>query len=150
MDLLDPNGSLDLSEPNWKIYSRNPVMPPQYVGKGATVQNSLIAEGCSVYGKIDFSVLFAGVYVAPDAVVQDSIIMPGSRIEEGAVVQYAIVSENTVVGKGAKVGARPEDIENKDEWGVAVVGADCTIAPGAVVAPKAMIEEGTTYEEGTK
>ena len=65
-------------------------------------------------------------------------------------MQYAIVSENTVVGKGAKVGARPEDIENKDEWGVAVVGADCTIAPGAVVAPKAMIEEGTTYEEGTK
>lgn len=150
MDLLDPNGSLDLSEPNWKIYSRNPVMPPQYVAKGATVQNSLVAEGCSVYGDIDFAVLFAGAYIAPGAVVKDSIIMPGARVEEGAVVQYAIVSENTVIGAGAKVGARPEDIENKDEWGVAVVGANTTVAPGAVVPPKAMVEEGITYEEGTK
>ena len=150
MDLLDPNGSLDLSEESWKIYSRNPVMPPQYVAKDAVVQNSLVAEGCNVYGEIDFAVLFAGAYIAPGAVVKDSIIMPGSRVEEGAVVQYAIISENTVIGKGAHVGARPEDIDNKEEWGVAVVGADCTIAPGAVVPPKAMIEEGTTYEEGTK
>ena len=150
MDLLDPNGSLDLSEPSWKIYSRNPVMPPQYVAKDAVVQNSLVAEGCNVYGQIDFAVLFAGVYIAPGAVVKDSIIMPGSRVEEGAVVQYAIVSENTVVGRDAVIGARPEEMDNKDEWGVAVVGANCTIAPGAVVPPKAMIEEGTTYEEGTK
>ena len=150
MDLLDRYGSLDLSEESWKIYSRNPVMPPQYVAKDAVVQNSLVAEGCNVYGEIDFAVLFAGAYIAPGAVVKDSIIMPGSRVEEGAVVQYAIVSENTVVGKDAVIGARPEEMENKAEWGVAVVGANCTIAPGAVVPPKAMIEEGTTYEEGTK
>ena len=150
MDLLDPNGSLDLSKSDWKIYSRNPVMPPQYVAKGATVQNSLVAEGCSVYGDIDFAVLFAGVYIAPGAVVQDSIIMPGARVEEGAVVQYANISENAVIEKGAKVGSRPEDCENKDEWGVAVVGAGTTIAPGAVVPAKVMVEEGITYEEGTK
>ena len=82
--------------------------------------------------------------------MKDSIIMPGSRVEEGAVVQYAIISENTVIGKGAHVGARPEDIDNKEEWGVAVVGANTTVAPGAVVPPKAMVEEGITYEEGTK
>ena len=63
MDLLDPNGSLDLSEPNWKIYSRNPVMPPPYVAKGATVQNSLVAEGCSVYGDIDFALSL--IHISP-------------------------------------------------------------------------------------
>ena len=150
MDLLNPNVPLDLSQDDWKIYSRNPVMPPQYVAKDATVQNSLVAEGCNVYGEIDFAVLFAGAYIAPGAVVKDSIIMPGSRVEEGAVVQYAIVSENTVIGRNAVVGARPEEIENKEEWGVTVVGAGCTVAPGAVVPPKAMIEEGTVYEEGAK
>ena len=70
MDLLNPNISLDLSDDEWKIYSRNPVMPPHYVAKGAHVQNSLVAEGCNVYGEIDFAVLFAGVYVAPGAVVR--------------------------------------------------------------------------------
>ena len=28
MDLLNPNVPLDLSDENWKIYSRNPAMPP--------------------------------------------------------------------------------------------------------------------------
>ena len=146
MDLLNPKVQLDLSEERWKIYSRNPVMPPQYVAAGARVQNSLVAEGCSVYGEIDFSVLFAGVYVAPGAVVKDSILMPGSRVEEGAVVQYAIVAEDAVVQKGAVVGARPEDIENKNEWGVAVVGAGAVVLPGAVVPPRAMAEPGKDYE----
>ena len=140
MDLLDPNIPLDLNDPEWRIYSRNPVMPPHYVAKGATIQNSLAAVGCNVYGTVDFSVLFAGVYVAPGAVVRDSIIMPGSRIEEGATVQYAIVAENSVVGANSVVGQRPEDMENKEDWGVAVIGPGCTLAPDTVVPPKAMID----------
>lgn len=140
LDLLDPNVPLDLSDEKWKIYSRNPALPPHYVSSTAKVQNSLISEGCNVYGEVDFSVLFAGVYVAPGAVVKDSIIMPGARIEEGAVVQYAIVAENCVVSADCRIGARPEDIENKDEWGVAVLGAGCVLEPGTVVPPKAMID----------
>ena len=141
MDLLDPKMPLDLSDENWKIYSRNPVMPPQYIGDNAVTQNSLVADGCNVYGEIDFAVLFAGVSIAPGAVVKDSIIMPGARVEEGAVVQYAIVSENAVIGKNAVVGARPEDIEEKDEWGIAVIGDNVKIGAGAVVPPKAMIDK---------
>ena len=140
MDLLDPNVPLDLNDPEWRIYSRNPVMPPHYVAKGATIQNSLAAEGCNVYGTVDFSVLFAGVYVAPGATVRDSIIMPGARIEEGATVQYAIVAEDSVVGANSVVGQRPEDVENKEDWGVAVIGPGCKLAPGTVVPPKAMID----------
>lgn len=150
MDLLNPNIQLDLNEESWKIYSRNPVMPPHYISSGAKVQNSLVAEGCNVYGEIDFAVLFAGVYIAPGAVVKDSIIMPNTRIEENAIVQYAIVSENAVIGKGATVGARPEDIENKNEWGIAVVGDGCVIAPGSIVPPKAMIDAEKLAEEAAK
>ena len=140
MDLLDPNVPLDLNDPEWRIYSRNPVMPPHYVAKGATMQNSLGAEGCNVYGAVDFSVLFAGVYVAPGAVVRDSIIMPGARIEEGAVVQYAIVAENSVVGANYVVGQRPEEMENKEDWGVAVIGPGCKLPADSVVPPKAMVD----------
>ena len=141
MDLLDPNVPLDLTDEAWKIYSRNPVVPPQYIADGAEVQNSLIADGCSISGAVDFSVLFSNVVVKPGAVVQDSIIMPGSVIEEGAVVQYAIVSENTVIGKNAVVGARPETIVDKDQWGIAVIGDNLVIGDGAKIAPKAMISE---------
>ena len=80
MDLLDPNVPLDLYDDAWKIYARNPVMPPQYVAEGAVTQNSMISEGCIVEGDVDFSILFAGVTVEKGAVVHDSIIMPGSVI----------------------------------------------------------------------
>ncbi len=93
-----------------------------------------------MYGNLEFSVLFAGVYVAPGAEVHSSIIMPGARIEEGARVQYAIVAEDAVVGAGAVVGQKPEDVENKDEWGVAVVGPGCKVPPGGSVAPKEMLD----------
>ncbi len=140
MDLLDPKVPLDLADPEWRIYSRNPVLPPHYVAKGATIQNSLISEGGNVYGTVDFSVLFAGVSVEPGAVVRDSIIMPGARIEEGAQVQYAIVAEDSVVGAGAVVGQRPEDMDNTDDWGVAVIGPGYKLPAGSVVLPKAMID----------
>ena len=141
MDLLDPNVPLDLTDESWKIYSRNPVVPPQYIAEGASVQNSLIADGCSISGSVDFSVLFSNVVVKPGAVVQDSIIMPGSVIEEGAVVQYAIVSENTVIGKNAVIGARPETIEDKDKWGIAVIGDNLVVGAGAKIAPKEMVSK---------
>ncbi len=150
MDLLNPNIPLDLNDSEWKIYSRNPAMPPHYIAKDASVQNSLVAEGCNVYGELDFSVLFAGVYVAPGAVVKDSIVMPGARIEEGARVQYAIVAENAVVGANAVVGKRPEDMEDKEDWGVAVIGPGCNLAPGTVVPPMAMIDAEDTEEAGKK
>lgn len=140
MDLLDPKVGLDLSDNSWKIYGRNQGMPPQYIAPTAQVQNSMITEGCNIYGAIDFSVIFSGVTVEEGAVVRDSIIMPGSVIKKGAVVQYAIVSENAVIKSGAKVGERPENMTNLDDWGVAVVGAGVTVNENSVVAPKAMID----------
>ena len=136
MDLLDPNTTLDLKN----IYSRNPMMPPHHIGEEAEIQNSLIADGCNVDGKLEFSVLFAGVKVGKGAVVNSSIIMPGAVVEEGAVVQYAIVSENSVIGKNAVVGANPEDVENRADWGIAVIGNNLKIGEGVVVPPKAMID----------
>ena len=141
LDVLNPNVDLDLSDPDWKIYSRNPVAPPHYVSPDATVQNSLISEGGLIEGSVDFSVLFANVSIEKGAVVRDSILMPGTVVKKGAVVQYAIVAENAVIEENAVVGERPEDMENLSDWGVAVVGANVCIGAGTRVAPKAMVDE---------
>ncbi len=141
MDVLDPNVPLDLLDNSWKIYSRNPVMPPHYTGENSKIENSMVAEGCEIYGTVDFSVLFAGVVIEEGAVVTDSIIMPGSVIKKGAVVEYAIVGENCVIGEGAHIGDRPERIEDKSSWGVAVIGHNVNVSANAVAAPKAMISQ---------
>ena len=147
IDLLNPNVPLVLGDADWKIYSRNPVMTPHFVHPGATVQNSMITEGCEVAGVIDFSVLFAGVTVQQGAIVRDSIVMPGAVIEEGAVVEYAIIGENAVIGKGARVGVRPENIIDKDQWGIAVIAEGVHVGAGAVVAAKAMVDQDIAGEE---
>ena len=141
MDVLDPNVPLDLLDDSWKIYSRNPVMPPHYTGENAKIENSMVAEGCEINGTVDFSVLFAGVVIEEGAVVTDSIIMPGSVIKKGARVEYAIVGENCVIGEGAHIGDRPERIEDKSQWGVAVIGHKVNVSANAVAAPKAMISK---------
>lgn len=148
MDLLDPNVPLDLYDDAWKIYARNPVMPPQYVAEGAVTQNSMISEGCIVEGDVDFSILFAGVTVEKGAVVHDSIIMPGSVIKAGAVVEYSIVAENVVVGENAQVGDRPENIEDKANWGVTVIAKGIHIGKNAKVPAKAMIEKDVPEVSG--
>ena len=139
MDLLDPNVALNVGDDDWRIYSRNSGMPGHYIGTDADVQNSMITEGCQVHGKVEKSVLFAGVKVGAGAVVEESIVMPGAVIEEGAHVSYAIVAENVVVKKDAVVGCTKEQAEEPDKWGIAVIGEGVTIGVGAKVGPKAMV-----------
>ncbi|MDE6133200.1 MAG: glucose-1-phosphate adenylyltransferase [Oscillospiraceae bacterium] len=141
MDLLNPNIPIDLYDPDWKMYSRNPIMPPQYIGADAVIENSMVTDGCIVNGTVDFSILYEGVTVEAGATVTDSIIMPGSVIKSGAIVEYAIVGENCTVEAGAQIGARPETVENRDDWGIAVVGHNITISENAKVLPKQIISE---------
>ena len=104
MDLLEDDLPIDLYDTKWRIYARNPSMPPHYIAKGAMVNNCLITEGCEVFGNVSHSVLFAGVQVLEGSIVRDSVIMPGAKIGRGAVITRAILAENCVIEPGAVVG----------------------------------------------
>jgi glucose-1-phosphate adenylyltransferase len=138
MDLLSTPMPIDLHDKKWRIYARNPGMAPHYIAKGATVNDSLITEGCEVYGTVDHSVLFAGVTVEEGANVRDSVIMPGAVIHRGAVVRRAIVAENAVVGAGAFVG--------EAEGNIAVIGQNVTLPAGVQVTAGQQVDE-TTFAE---
>lgn len=138
MDLLSTPMPIDLHDKKWRIYARNPGMAPHYIAKGATVNDSLITEGCEVYGTVDHSVLFAGVTVEEGANVRDSVIMPGAVIHRGVVVRRAIVAENAVVGAGTFVG--------EAEGNIAVIGQNVTLPAGVQVTAGQQVDE-TTFAE---
>ncbi|MEG1103783.1 MAG: glucose-1-phosphate adenylyltransferase [Oscillospiraceae bacterium] len=140
MDLLNPKMPLDVWDPAWKIYARTSGRPCHYTGPDAKVDNSMITEGCTVDGEVSSSVLFAGVSVEKGAKISDSIIMPGAIIEAGADVRYSIIAEDVVVKKGAIVGERPENMQDLEKWGIAVVGEGVVVGENAKILPKAMIE----------
>jgi glucose-1-phosphate adenylyltransferase len=111
MDILDKDKGIDLDDPRWKIYSRNAVLPPHYVGEHAFLKNSLVTEGCFVEGTVDHSILFPGVIVEPGARILNSIIMPKAKVLANAKVEYSIVMPEAIVPRDAEVGhiACPEE-----------------------------------------
>ena len=87
-----------------KIYARNDAHPSSYIDDGAKTVNCLIAEGCEIYGTVRHSVISVGCTIGRNTIVEDSVVMPGVVIEDGAIVRHAILGENSKVEKNAVVG----------------------------------------------
>ncbi|QTE71274.1 glucose-1-phosphate adenylyltransferase [Clostridiales bacterium FE2011] len=137
MDLIDNPMPMNMHDKKWRIYSKNPGMPPHYISEGAVVTNTLITEGCEVYGKVNHSVLFAGVVVEEGADIEYSVVMPGSIIKRGAIVRRSIVAENATVGAGSIIG--------EDSGNIAVIGQGVTLPAGVSVPSGTQVDESYTF-----
>ncbi|GGD02078.1 glucose-1-phosphate adenylyltransferase [Pontibacillus salipaludis] len=104
MDLLKETPDLDLNNSSWRIYSKNPNQPAQYLSSTSRVRNALINEGCKIYGTVDTSILFYGVHVGEGAVVKDSVIMPNVKIGKNVQIHRAIISEGSVIEDNSVIG----------------------------------------------
>ncbi len=133
MDLLKRPAPIALYDKSWRIYARNTSMPPHYIASGACASNSLVTEGCEVYGQVKHSVLFSGVTVAAGAEIIDSVVMPNAIIERGAIIKRAIIGEGAHVGPGAVIG--------KDKGNIAVVGQGVRLPAGFVVEAGTQVEQ---------
>ncbi len=110
MSLLEDRPPLDLHDKGWRIFTVNGNQPPQQIQAEARVSCSLINEGCVVSGQVEGSILFPGVQVGRDSVVRKSIVMAGTRIGAGVVLDQAIVGEKTVLEDGVCVAGEGENI----------------------------------------
>ena len=136
---MDTPELINLFDPTWPILSRSPVCPPHYAGEGSEIVHSIISEGCEIYGHVENSVLSPSVKIGKRARVQDSVLMPGAVVEDGAVVEFAMIGEKTTIRRNAHVGSAPD---GSDKWGIATCGPNIEIKEGAVVSAGAMIYTG--------
>lgn len=113
MDLLDQDSELQFNDRSWKIYSKNPSMPPQYLSKTADVKDSLIVEGCIVHGKVRRSVLSPKVVIGEGSEVYDSVIMEDVKIGKNCIIKKAMIGSSAVI---------PDDSVIDDNGEIAVVG----------------------------
>ena len=138
MDILN-SSDLELYDADWKIYSRNMSLPPQYIGPEADIQDSLVSDGCSVNGSIHSSIIYSGVTIENNVVIDHSVVMPGAVIKSGAVVKYAIIGADSVIESDVKIGASKEETGENQKWDIAVIGHGEVISSGVSVAPGQMI-----------
>lgn len=108
-------------------------------GDQAVARESSILGGSTIEGTVERSVLSAGVYVGRGAIVRDSVVLPGARIEEGAIVDHAILDEYCAIDAFASVGiARgPRAIS-----AVPGVRPIAVVSAGARVPPRSVVPRG--------
>lgn len=149
MDLLGDNPTFNLYDMSWRIYSRSESRPPHFVGGNATITNSIITEGCEIYGTVINSVLFGGVYVAPGAVVKDSIIMSDTKLLENSEVCYSIIDSNTIIGENVTIGAS----QKPSKFKITLIGGNLTInehdnIPAGAMVNRAFLDKQKENKEG--
>ena len=134
MDLLGDEPPLDLFDMDRRIYSRNLIRAPHYIGSDAKLSNSIVTEGCEVNGVVENSILFSGVKVDRGAYIRNSIIMNDTVIHSGASVLYSIVDAGSEINTGAKIGT-DKDSAN----GITLIGGGLIIPSGTVISAGEMV-----------
>ena len=111
MDLIDNVDNINVFIGDMRIFSNSNMYPPQYVGREANIDNSLICNGCTVYGSVKHSILGSGAVVSAGAVVEDSIVLPNAWIGRNCKITKAIINEGAVVEDNKEIGNPEEGVQ---------------------------------------
>lgn len=102
--LLDRDVRLSLfRRPNHPVYTRVRNEIPCYYGLESQVDECMVADGCTLEGQAEHSVLFRGVRIGKGASVKDCVIMSDTVIGEGAELENVILDKEIVIRPGTKL-----------------------------------------------
>ncbi|APC41999.1 glucose-1-phosphate adenylyltransferase [Clostridium estertheticum] len=104
MDLLSDDNKLDIHDDKWRIYTVNPMLPPQYIGPDAIINNALLNEGCTVLGEVNNCVLFQDVHVGKGSKISNSVILPNTKIGNNVVIDKAIIGSDVIIRRNSYIG----------------------------------------------
>ncbi|PIU25113.1 MAG: glucose-1-phosphate adenylyltransferase subunit GlgD [Candidatus Infernicultor aquiphilus] len=99
LDLLSEDTMDNLFHQTWPIFTKVKDEPPTIYQKNAVVENCLLAGGCCIEGEVYDSVIFRRVNIHDTASVKSCILMQNTTVEQGAVLEYAILDKNSRVSK---------------------------------------------------
>ncbi|WP_413283121.1 glucose-1-phosphate adenylyltransferase [Vibrio sp. MA40-2] len=113
MDLLQPVPPMDLYQRSWAIRTYEPQLPPARTTSSATGNegifiNSLISSGVIISGgSVQNSVLSPNVRINDGATVADSILFDDVEVGENCQLKNCIIDKHVKVPNGTKIGLNP-------------------------------------------
>ena len=151
MELIDIIPEFNLYEEFWKIYTKNDILPPQYISEEAVLDRCLIGDGTEIYGEVHNSIIGCGVVIEDGAVVRDSIVMQNAVIHAGAVIDKAIIAEQAEIGEHAQLGVGGE-VPNKVKpaiysFGLTVIGEKAVVPPDVKIGENTAVTGVTVPED---
>lgn len=118
MDLINPGNGFNLNDSNWRIYTDTMAMPPQYLGKNSNVKQSIVVDGCRVFGTVENSVVSHGVSIGEGSIVKDSVIMSNAKIGKNVIIEKAMIGEGAVIEDDCKISSGDDSISIVSEFDV--------------------------------
>ena len=136
MELLveRPRFSLDS---NWPVLTDYDALPVLEQSKDGKVVNSLISPGCVIKGYVENSILSPGVRIEEQAVITNSIVMANTHIGYHSVVNTSIVDEAVEIGKLCYVGFGKSLLP--EGMAITVIGKDVVIPDHTAIGRKCKI-----------
>lgn len=96
-----------LAVENRPIYTKVHNSQPTVYRSGASVRNSMIADGCVIEGTVENSIVFRNVHVAPGAVVRNSILFGNTIIGRGAQINCVVADKSVEISAGSILSGAP-------------------------------------------
>jgi glucose-1-phosphate adenylyltransferase len=113
MQFLSDRPPFTMDEAQWLIRTHKAQYGPSFI-ESADIRNSIVGNGCRIQGgTICHSILSPGVKIAPDARVEDSIILEGATIGAEARLRRVILDKFAVIPERFAIGFnRKKDQQN--------------------------------------
>jgi ADP-glucose pyrophosphorylase len=130
-----------------------------FLGQGADVSSSHIAEGCMISGTVVNSILFPGTVISERAEVRDSIILPYGRIGSYAKISRSVIDEFTDrsrtdfpcnISEYAEIGGGEDGLKNADHSeslfdGITLIGKNCVLPERLRIGSAGYIASGVGF-----
>ena len=124
MDLLGANPDFDLFDTKALIMSNASTRPPAYIGPDGAIDDCLVGNGATVYGKARHSIISTDAHVGERTIVEDSVLLPGACVKDGAHIVRAILGENSIVEEDVVLGSVDQTRDT------AVIGNNVVVGKG--------------------
>ena len=105
LELLKPEIRHELfgTEDERSIHTKVKDSVPTKYGREAEVKNSVVADGCTIEGKVENCIIFRGVKIGKGSIVKNAVIMQNSRIMDNCLVENAIFDKEVILCNGKKL-----------------------------------------------
>lgn len=103
MELMNPEVRADLFNPKHPIYTKVRDDIPSRYGLESSVKGSLIAQGCTIDGTVENSIISKGVRIGKGAHIKNCIIMQDTIIGDNADLSHIIIDKDVIVGEGKTI-----------------------------------------------
>ena len=107
MELFDPAIRRELFPKERPVFTKEMNVSSTYLDPDGACVNSLVADGCTVEGRVENCILFRGVRVAKGAEVKNCILMQNVCVGRGASLTHVIADKNVKITDGCTLVGSP-------------------------------------------